>query len=583
MRIQLSNGMLHFYQWDTKQQVKAPDGVETIHFRIDNDHAAPVTVVNGWATVPDECFQSGDNLVYYAYDENHTTDSARVEVVKRQKPTGYIYTPTEIKTWESLDSRIKKLEDGGVVVDATLTQDGQAADAKVAGQEIGQLKEDKISKPTSADNGKVARAKNGSVEWVDVGQPTDQQTESAVTNWLDKHPEATTTVQDGAIGEEKINVNFLPWIKKDYATPEMFGAKGDGVSDDTAAIQTALNSGKNVLASNTYIISDTITINLNATHHLLIGKFIYTGTDTAFKLKKCQDGATIQFGQVKSGGDALTLIAGLDGENDYIQYLEVVFKELYAGDGKSCIKISNNTKWITECTFRGGRFRHGQYGIFVNKGAGEVEHHKYINCGFEIVKGGAFLDKCQSFCFIYPRISENKFFLTTKNMCSELSIMMAQPVYPEYFSFSEATNGYIIGPLVSDKYDYIGGTCFSPIIRGRILPQHQEVYLNLVQREGIVNISDVATNYRDVPNAINVPDKITTLILNDYYGTNCGINEIIVQLNQTQLRTLTIKKNDDVIGIFGKEIPDYSYVLLKWVGVYGWFCQILRKPNLKPE
>lgn len=110
MRIQLSNGMLHFYQWDTGQQVKAPDGVETIHFRIDNDHAAPVTVVNGWATVPDECFQSGDDLVYYAYDENHTTDSARVEVVERPKPADYGYEPMQITTWEALDKRIRALE-----------------------------------------------------------------------------------------------------------------------------------------------------------------------------------------------------------------------------------------------------------------------------------------------------------------------------------------------------------------------------------------------------------------------------------------------------------------------------------------
>ena len=114
MNIELSNGLFHFYQWDTGQQVKAPDGVETIHFRIDNDHAAPITVVNGWATVPDECFQSGDDLVYYAYDENHTTDSARVEVVNRPKPDGYAYTPTEVKTWESLDGRITALEAANV-------------------------------------------------------------------------------------------------------------------------------------------------------------------------------------------------------------------------------------------------------------------------------------------------------------------------------------------------------------------------------------------------------------------------------------------------------------------------------------
>lgn len=110
MRIQLSNGQLHFYQWDTGQKVKAPEGVETIHFRIDNDHAAPITVTNGWATVPDECFQSGDDLVYYAYDENHTTDSARVEVVNRPKPTYYVYTKTDIKTLEELDKRYKDLE-----------------------------------------------------------------------------------------------------------------------------------------------------------------------------------------------------------------------------------------------------------------------------------------------------------------------------------------------------------------------------------------------------------------------------------------------------------------------------------------
>lgn len=110
MRIQLSNGLFHFYQWDTGQRVKAPDGVETIHFRIDNDHAAPITVVNGWATVPDECFQSGDDLVYYAYDENHTTDSARVEVVERPKPADYGYEPMQITTWEALDKRIRVLE-----------------------------------------------------------------------------------------------------------------------------------------------------------------------------------------------------------------------------------------------------------------------------------------------------------------------------------------------------------------------------------------------------------------------------------------------------------------------------------------
>ena len=46
---------------------------------------------------------------------------------------------------------------------------------------IGQLKEDKVDKPSITDDGKIPRAKSGGVEWVEVGQPTDEQTSNAVT------------------------------------------------------------------------------------------------------------------------------------------------------------------------------------------------------------------------------------------------------------------------------------------------------------------------------------------------------------------------------------------------------------------
>lgn len=46
------------------------------------------------------------------------------------------------------------------VVDATLTQDGQAADAKVTGEKIGQLKEDKLNKPALPVVGELLRVKS---------------------------------------------------------------------------------------------------------------------------------------------------------------------------------------------------------------------------------------------------------------------------------------------------------------------------------------------------------------------------------------------------------------------------------------
>jgi hypothetical protein len=45
-----------------------------------------------------------------------------------------------------------------------------------------------------------------------LGGPVDE----AVQAWLDEHPEATTTVQDGAISERKLNENLLDFIKRGY-------------------------------------------------------------------------------------------------------------------------------------------------------------------------------------------------------------------------------------------------------------------------------------------------------------------------------------------------------------------------------
>lgn len=45
-------------------------------------------------------------------------------------------------------------------------------------------------------------------EWGTVAQPTDQQVEDAVDSYLDAHPEATTTVQDGAITVPKLEAGL---------------------------------------------------------------------------------------------------------------------------------------------------------------------------------------------------------------------------------------------------------------------------------------------------------------------------------------------------------------------------------------
>lgn len=78
--------------------------------------------------------------------------------------------------------------------------------ADILQPDVDQIKADlikKIDKPSTTDNGKTPRAKNGNVEWVELG------------DW--------------------------------YVTPEMYGALGDGRNDDTPAFQHAAETGKPIV------------------------------------------------------------------------------------------------------------------------------------------------------------------------------------------------------------------------------------------------------------------------------------------------------------------------------------------------
>lgn len=154
--------------------------------------------------------------------------------------------PPVITEW--LDENVTPVG-SAVIVDKSLSIEGAAADAKFTGDWL--LNHErriakKIDKPTPVtDSGKIPRAlSSGEIEWTFFGTPTDEQTAAAISAWLDDHPEATTTVQDGAITKSKLNDNLLPDIENTTVTPDMFGAVGDGETDDSEAIQSAFNFAK---------------------------------------------------------------------------------------------------------------------------------------------------------------------------------------------------------------------------------------------------------------------------------------------------------------------------------------------------
>ncbi len=113
-----------FYQWDVNQRItstKIKEGDE-VHFA--NDRSGEAFVVKAYkhnhvvvADVPNILLQQTNKILVYRYvtdgASEHTVNEKVFDVLARPKPSDYIYTETEILSYETLDERITKLEKNG--------------------------------------------------------------------------------------------------------------------------------------------------------------------------------------------------------------------------------------------------------------------------------------------------------------------------------------------------------------------------------------------------------------------------------------------------------------------------------------
>lgn len=224
-------------------------------------------------------------------------------------------------------------------------------------------------------------------EWF---EESEEKLEEDVDKWLTEHPEATTTVQDGSLSVDKFTEEAKLHILNGYVTPQMFGAKGDGVTDDTLAIQAAFNENKSLFfPPGDYMISDTIVIPALTNKHIDAenANFIYSGTSYAFEFTRITD-TNLYIGTVQArNGNGIHFAC--DSDNNYSQYVNVYFRSITAKE--YCVRADITGGWINEIRFHDGYF-FGKYGCYMNISAiDECTGWRFFNTSFEAAKTGVYL------------------------------------------------------------------------------------------------------------------------------------------------------------------------------------------------
>lgn len=175
---------------------------------------------------------------------------------------------------------------------------------------------------------------------------------------------------------------------KEYVTPEMFGAVGDGVTDDSTAITNALKEGKTVLLSGTYAVGSTI----SGSTQKIIGNntkiVLLNDIDTVFTLTGTQHFSGVSFDCNNKGVGSCVYVSNTDSieladikiqnvkdmRNNKTSHLIYVFQvptvNIHDVVIENCLHLGNGT-----VTDNGGAI----YGIFVN--------HNEKHCTIENVVG----------------------------------------------------------------------------------------------------------------------------------------------------------------------------------------------------
>ena len=120
----------HLYQWDSNRCVEVSQPVDEVHFynsRCGDALVVKPTTVDGVTTapIPNILLQEAYKIYVCPVTEDQTLSRTVLTVRQRQKPADYVYTETEVMSYQALEKRIMALESADPTVSATPAKIGE--------------------------------------------------------------------------------------------------------------------------------------------------------------------------------------------------------------------------------------------------------------------------------------------------------------------------------------------------------------------------------------------------------------------------------------------------------------------------
>ena len=147
---------------------------------------------------------------------------------------------------------------------------------------------------------------------------------------------SVTTADNG----KTLGVVSGAWAAKNggFVTPEDFGAKGDGTTDDTVAVRKAFEASNGILLTGKYLISSAISISDHRTIIGAGGEIISTATDCL----RLADGAAIQGVKFTARGTAPERILRVAGGKAFVDNCAVTSENtLASANGVQLLHFAN--------------------------------------------------------------------------------------------------------------------------------------------------------------------------------------------------------------------------------------------------